>query len=349
MKSIKIKLDSLNQVKTKKLEQIFSYLEKISEEYLKIRLDEIQNSDYRSPKNHYQYFRYLYPNLNSGILQSRLRNIDWMLKSYISWCKKKKKLVTYPKNVKVTLPLRNDMFKFSESNTEKFTHNLRLLRTNFPVKLCNYHQKTLEDATKICDSSILRENGGLVLRLVFKTKTKQNAGTKKMGVDLGITKPIVCSDGKQFGSGGHIRHKKIEFGKKRARNQKLKQKINRKQSNWTSDTNHKLSKELVDYCLSQQVNVLVVEKLKGHQLSNRKFRKFSWAFKDLIEKIKYKCENMGIKVVEVNPAYTSQRCSSCGLKSKDNRKTQSLFECDSCKFRANADLNASKNILVLSD
>ena len=62
--------------------------------------------------------------------------------------------------------------------------------------------------------------------------------------------------------------------------------------------------------------------------------------------IKNKATEKGIKVVKINPQYTSQRCSKCGCISKDNRKTQSNFECISCGFKTNADYNASQNIAI---
>jgi len=46
-------------------------------------------------------------------------------------------------------------------------------------------------------------------------------------------------------------------------------------------------------------------------------------------------------VVKVNPAYSSQTCSKCGHTCKENRKTQSLFECVSCGFTENADFQAT--------
>lgn len=52
-------------------------------------------------------------------------------------------------------------------------------------------------------------------------------------------------------------------------------------------------------------------------------------------------------VVKVNPAYTSQKCSKCGHTCKENRRTQSLFECVKCNFTMNADYNACQNILEL--
>ena len=52
----------------------------------------------------------------------------------------------------------------------------------------------------------------------------------------------------------------------------------------------------------------------------------------------------GVRVVCVNPAYTSQTCSQCGHCEKANRKSQAQFLCVSCGFSAHADLNAAVNI-----
>jgi IS605 OrfB family transposase len=50
------------------------------------------------------------------------------------------------------------------------------------------------------------------------------------------------------------------------------------------------------------------------------------------------------RVEKVNPAFTSQRCSSCGHVDSNSRKSQALFECTACAYVSNADLNAAKNI-----
>jgi len=350
MKSIKIKLNNSNPVKLQKLLYIFTVLSSVSKEYLPLRQKELETKEYKPFKEHYSCFRTKYPNINSGILQSHLRQQDSMIKSFMSWCKKKHKLVSFPSEPKVSIPLRNDMFHF-EYNKETKTFNawLKFLKTYYPLNLCDYHEKALKDFDSISDSSIVKDKqGNLCLRLCFKTKLSKAKGNKILGIDLGIVKPIVCSDGHMIGSGKYIKHKKLEFGKKRVRHQKLKDQITQKQFRWTNDLNHKLSRELVDYCLSQDISVLGLENLKGSHLSNKKFRKYTWAFKDLLNKIIYKAENAGLKVVSVDPRYTSQTCNSCGQKDKTNRQTQSGFMCRYCNHKANADINAAKNIYNLT-
>ena len=60
--------------------------------------------------------------------------------------------------------------------------------------------------------------------------------------------------------------------------------------------------------------------------------------------IAYKAALAGVRVVYVNPAYTSQTCSACGHCEKANRTSQSKFLCTSCGFSAHADVNAAVNI-----
>ncbi|WP_346776602.1 transposase [Streptomyces sp. HNM0574] len=54
----------------------------------------------------------------------------------------------------------------------------------------------------------------------------------------------------------------------------------------------------------------------------------------------------GTRLVKVNPAYTSQRCSACGFVTENNRESQAVFRCKAagCGHAENADVNAAKNI-----
>ncbi|MFE4413427.1 RNA-guided endonuclease InsQ/TnpB family protein [Streptomyces sp. NPDC056821] len=54
----------------------------------------------------------------------------------------------------------------------------------------------------------------------------------------------------------------------------------------------------------------------------------------------------GTRVVKVNPAYTSRRCSACGFVTEGNRESQAVFRCKAadCGHRDHADVNAAKNI-----
>lgn len=65
-----------------------------------------------------------------------------------------------------------------------------------------------------------------------------------------------------------------------------------------------------------------------------------------LDKQAYKAAWQGKIFVKVNPKHSSQTCSSCGHVDKNNRKSQAIFECTSCGYQGNADVNAAKNILA---
>jgi putative transposase len=50
------------------------------------------------------------------------------------------------------------------------------------------------------------------------------------------------------------------------------------------------------------------------------------------------------RVMTVNAAFTSQRCSACGLVDAKSRKSQARFVCTACGYACHADVNAARNI-----
>jgi putative transposase len=61
-----------------------------------------------------------------------------------------------------------------------------------------------------------------------------------------------------------------------------------------------------------------------------------------VECLRYKLAWSGGTLVEVNPAYSSQACSACGVVDKLSRRSQSEFCCTACGYIDHADLNAAK-------
>src|SRR3990170_3969974 len=99
-------------------------------------------------------------------------------------------------------------------------------------------------------------------------------------------------------------------------------------------------------------DTIVLEKLtnikqrcgqKGNARKKHRGKMGRWSFKRLENAIKNYAELGGIYIEYVEPHYTSQMCSKCGVILKSNRKSQSFYSC-SCGLKLNADLNASRNI-----
>lgn len=337
-KTITIKLNNLNQNKLQFLDEIFTKVQEVSNDYLDFKFHQLETKNYDEQRKH-QYYTYI--NLNTSIIQQTQRKIDSLVKSYISWCKKKHKLVSKPEIKSIPIILRNDCFHIEENkNSKSFNYWLKFNRKFFPLNLSDYHIDQLQKSKRVLGSEIIKNKNNYELKLTLEFEKQTTKETKAIGVDLGIKNPITLSDGNKIGNGKQILHKKKEIKKKLKKN-------DTKLQNYTKDQNHKLSKQLIDYCVSQEINVLVLENLKGNNLSNKKFRKIPWAFKQLMNFISYKAELNGIKVINVNPKNTSIRCNKCGLESKDNRLTRNDFICVSCGHKSQSDINAAKNILGL--
>ncbi len=176
-----------------------------------------------------------------------------------------------------------------------------------------------------------------------------------LGVDFGIKKIASTSKG-DFFSGSHVTNNRIRNQKLRTKLQKkgtksakrLLKKRSGKEYRFSQWVNHNISKAIVEKAQRLSIGI-ALEELTGIRdriKARRKQRQLlhSWSFHDLRQKIVYKAMLVGVRVVVINPAYTSQMCSGCGHTSKSNRKTQSEFLCVKCSLSLNADLNAAINI-----
>ena len=72
---------------------------------------------------------------------------------------------------------------------------------------------------------------------------------------------------------------------------------------------------------------------------NRGILKSGWGL--LVTRLEQKAPG---RVVKVKAAYTSQTCNACGHCAQENRESQAAFVCVACGHRANADVNAARNI-----
>ena len=78
MKSIKIKLKHSNPIKLNKLQSTLSILQELAPIYLQDKLTQLETKSFQSAKSKAVYAKYraIYPQINSGILQAYLINLD---------------------------------------------------------------------------------------------------------------------------------------------------------------------------------------------------------------------------------------------------------------------------------
>lgn len=117
-----------------------------------------------------------------------------------------------------------------------------------------------------------------------------------------------------------------------------------RESNFRDTANHRYARKIVAEAVNHGCGTIQMEDLSGIE-NLSKFLK-TWPYGDLQQKIIDKAAEYGIKVVKINPEYTSQRCSECGHIEKENRPDQKTFICKQCGFEAHADYNAARNISI---
>jgi IS605 OrfB family transposase len=168
-----------------------------------------------------------------------------------------------------------------------------------------------------------------------------------MGIDLGLKVPavvyVVGKGTRFFGNGRYQRYMRRRFYARRKKLQKARKvravkKSQGKEARWMKNINHQLSRQIVNHAHEQGVSVIKVESLTGiRKGTTRKSRsatarknnrmKNTWSFFQLTQFITYKAQHLGIRVEQVDPAYTSQECPACGTRNKAQDRTYVCLDC----------------------
>lgn len=225
--------------------------------------------------------------------------------------------------------------------------------------LCGYYRRYLGWKPCSADLCFDAKDRRFYLHVVVETDAPKASCEAVLGVDLGITEIATDSEGNQYSGEAvksvrrrvrRIRRLLQAKGTKSAK--KHLKRIRQKQSRFSRDTNHVISKRLVATAANSR-KALALEDLKGirdraETVFGREMRWLmgNWAFDQLRQFTAYKAEAAGIPLVSVDPRNTSRTCSKCGHCEKANRKSQAKFYCLSCGFETNADANAAVNIGV---
>ena len=210
------------------------------------------------------------------------------------------------------------------------------------------------------------KRGHYYFALVYKVNVlpKQETGIT-VSVDMGEIHPIVSFDGQHttIYNGRFIRSIKryrekfkaqitsaMASCKKRSRKwyklQKTKRKTLEKLDAQLNDAEHKITSRFISDCQRVKSDTIVIgdlthirKNINYSKKSNQKLHQ--WAFSRIAQKITYKAALVGIKVVSVSEAYTSQTCPKCGHRKKPSNRN---YRCQKCDFKYHRDGVGAINI-----
>ena len=262
-------------------------------------------------------------------------------------------------------------FSFKEKD---WTASLTLIggRERFSFAIGNYQRGLLKGQNPKTATLVKRKNGTYYLNIQLKSEPPTPEDTDKvLGVDLGRTDIAVTSDGDKF-SGQSITKIRDKHARVRAQLQyksakgtrssrrrcrKLQQRLSGKKRRFQTRINHRCSYQIVKSAKDNN-QIIALEELTGirertntlprskreRRLSN------SWSFYQLRQFIDYKSIKFGVRLVLVDPRYTSQTCHNClhihPVKGESYRSGKK-FVCGYCGWVGDADLNGAKNISTI--
>ncbi|MNZ89756.1 putative transposase DNA-binding domain protein [compost metagenome] len=192
--------------------------------------------------------------------------------------------------------------------------------------------------------------GRWYFNVVVEVEAVQSAGQEAIGLDLGLKDVATASDGftKLENSRFYRDLEPALITAQRANKKNRARAIHAKIANRRKDALHKFSRALVQRC-----NTIIVGDVSSQKLVKTTMAKsvLDAGWGQLKTMLEYKCAHAGIVFKVVNEAYTTQTCSSCGLRPETRPKGIAglglrEWTCE-CGVTHDRDVNAARNILAL--
>ncbi len=298
---------------------------------------------------------------HSQILQQSLKDLDKAYKNFFS------KRASFPKFKSKGV---KDSFRFPQGcKLDQNNSRIYLPKIGW-IKYFNH--RAVEGVIKNVTVLLKSDSWYISIQTKLEVSEPTHASNSSVGIDLGITKFATLSTGKVISPVNVLR----KYENKLAKLQRQLAKKVLRSSNWKKIKRKilklytKIADTRKDFLHKASHNIcknhakIMLEDLKVSNMSasakgslenpGKNVKAKSGLNKAILDQgwfefrrqLSYKSEWLGGKVILVPPHNTSQRCSSCGYTSKENRKAQSKFNCVGCGFQVNADYNAAINILA---
>lgn len=189
--------------------------------------------------------------------------------------------------------------------------------------------------------------GRWYFNVVVDVAQEISTGKKSVGIDLGCKETATDSNGDTV-RGREYRKLESALGiAQRAKNKPRVKAIHAKIKNRRQDSLHKYSRKLVNENAAIFVGNVSSQKLVKTKMAKSVLDAGWSTLKTMLE---YKSAFAGVVFEEVNEAYTTQTCSSCGSRQNSPKGRTGLrireWKCE-CGIAHDRDLNAAKNILAI--
>jgi len=257
--------------------------------------------------------------------------------------------------------------------TKKWIVSIKLLskRTKVELAIGNYQRGILKGSKPKSAVLSKRKDGSYYINIHIDNIVPEPTDTDKViGID-GRTDIATTSEGESW-SGKKIKNKRNHYSQMRAvlqrkaskgtrssrrRCRELQQRLSGKERHFQKHINHEITSQLVKKAATNKTAIAIedltnIRTRTNEQPRSKKERRLSnnWAFYQFRMFLTYKCVLYGVKLILVNPAYTSQTCHKClhihPTKGKSYRNGKD-YHCKHCGWKGDADYNGAKKIAAL--
>ena len=315
-------------------------------------------------------------NKKKGVKKGDLKEELLITKKYIQIYKSISRHIKwrFPSCKNISMQLNNNVSKLNikgkgakkfKSNNFEYWIELSTLNKGkkiyFPVNINNYVKEQLGKGKRLNAIRIDFRGSDVIFNIMIDKEVNEDYESKieSIGIDFGTKHLFALSTGNIFGINFGKQLKsyddKITLLQKRLQHQGIKPNSSKRYRNLV-----KKCREFIKNEINRNFNKIIKEiKPKEIVLERLEFRhsKLNKTMNRILRKcgrsvIKSKIEMLqkdyGVKVIEVNPAYTSQTCNRCGFTHRLNRNSRDQFKCKNCNYIKHADINASRNIRARS-
>jgi len=298
--------------------------------------------------------------VHSQVLQDCLRRVDIAFRKFF------RKEAKYPKKKKLS---RYNSFTFPQVWMKRKGKFVEIIKLEKNSRFAYLHLPKLGklkirlhreiDWSKARTVTVKREPSGkwyvCVTVEIELDKIPKEAQEKAVGIDLGVKNLVTTSEGEFIEHPKFLQRlekrlkreqKKLSRKEKGSNNwekqRKRVAKIHEKIRNARRDFLHKLSRYLVDSYDFISFEYLDIRGLVQNSSLAKLILDAGWG--TLITFVTYKAVMAGVRVVRVDPSYTTQDCCVCGFR-VPKTLAQRLHKCPECGAVMDRDYNASVNIL----
>jgi IS605 OrfB family transposase len=210
-----------------------------------------------------------------------------------------------------------------------------------PSRKHGHMLKLLDQGYLLKMSSRLRRVGGKYFLDLYAEKQAPEPKQRGLvlGIDTGYYTLLADSFGNEHGLELEAQYERIA---RKRQNSKAFKRALKERDNLINRTVNRLDLTAVKTVVVEALKNVKRPKKDGERnyFMNKLQR---WSYPKVLGKLARVCEELGVGFERINPAYTSQTCSSCGHVDRDSRQGKS-FVCVACGFEMDADLNAAVNI-----